>query len=217
MAAGEIKSVCFMAKTNLSWQIWKEDALGHFGGYSVGTAWDRDLKANTIKPIKETLPDLHWFLERNFNGSNIQLKYTGDEKSVIVEMEMPIDSLGKLEKAFKDNSLSTEIDKIHGFDPATHGKRDCKLSRFSVMLGPTRPQNIPTNKTIEGLEEQILKLEQLERTRSIDLKAVMEGLQSFQLEIQKRLDELDRKFFETTQKIETKCDRLEKTLARYRK
>ncbi|KAJ3093745.1 hypothetical protein HDU96_002054, partial [Phlyctochytrium bullatum] len=117
-----------------------------------------------------------------------------------------------------DLELNSKVhQKVHGFDPAMHGKRDCKLSRFSVMLGPTRPQNIPTDKTNEGLEEQSLKLEQLERTRSIDLKAVMEGLQSFQLEIQKRLDELDRKFFETTQKIEPKCDRLEKTLARYRK
>ncbi|KAJ3095007.1 hypothetical protein HDU97_007354 [Phlyctochytrium planicorne] len=184
----ESKTVSFLVRSTLTWQVWKE-----------------------------TQPDLHWFFERNFGAFTIDLLQTGEEKAYIVELEMSSDNIGKLEKAFKDGSLAVEIDKIHGMDPLTHGKKDAKLSRLSIVMGPARPQNTTSRKTIEALEEQILKLEQLERTRSIDLKGVMEGLQAFQLEVQKRMENLERKFEETTSKIDSKCDKLEKTLARYRK
>ncbi|KAJ3206318.1 hypothetical protein HDU67_008244 [Dinochytrium kinnereticum] len=150
----ESKVVSFLAKTSLSYQVWKE-----------------------------TQPDLHWFLERNFQALSVDLRQTGDDKSMVVEMEVSSDHLGKLEKAFKDGSLAVEMDKIHGIDFAIHGKKDV------------------------GVALQTLKV----------LSPVMDNLLSFQLEIQKRMDGLEKKFDETCGKVDAKCDKLEKSLARYRK
>ncbi|KAI8846978.1 hypothetical protein BC829DRAFT_444977 [Chytridium lagenaria] len=166
----ESKVVSFLSRSNFSWQVWKE-----------------------------TQPDFHWFFERNFNAMTVDMKQTGDDKAYVIEIEIPSDQIGKLEKAFKDGSLATEIDKLHGMDPL-QGKKDAKLSRFMVVMGTARPQNLTSQKTIEGLEEQILKLEQMERMRSIDLKSVMENLLSFQLEMQKRLDGLRKSLRRQQQK-----------------
>ncbi|KAJ3026351.1 UNVERIFIED_CONTAM: hypothetical protein HDU68_005796 [Siphonaria sp. JEL0065] len=138
----ELKLISFLAKTQFAWQVWKE-----------------------------TQPDLFWFFEKNFQATKLNLKLTGEEKSFIVEVECPNDSIARFEKGFKDGTIATEIDKIHGMDPAlSYGKNDAKLSRFSVTMGETRPQNA-ADKTIEALEQQIVQLELLERTRSIDLKS----------------------------------------------
>jgi hypothetical protein len=50
-------------------------------------------------------------------------------------------------------------------------QKKAKLSRLTVTMGPTRPLNATTLKTIESLEQQLLSLELLERARSIDLKS----------------------------------------------
>ncbi|KAI8840977.1 hypothetical protein BJ741DRAFT_594939 [Chytriomyces cf. hyalinus JEL632] len=184
----DLKAVSILAKTGFAWQVWKE-----------------------------TQPDLFWFFERNFTGSKLNLKLTGEEKHFIIEMEVPNDHLGKLEKSFKDGTLATEIDKIHGMDPAfSYGKKDAKLSRFCVTMAEARPINA-ADKTMESLEQQIMQLELLERTRSIDLKMVMENLQSFQLDFHKRFEYLDKKVDEMTAKVDAKCERLNATLQRYKK
>ncbi|KAI9344935.1 hypothetical protein BDR26DRAFT_856966 [Obelidium mucronatum] len=184
----DLKLVSFIAKTGFAWQVWKE-----------------------------TQPDLFWFFEKNFQASKFNLKLTGEEKCFIVEVECPNDSIGRFEKSFKDGTLATEIDKIHGMDPAfSYGKKDAKLSRFSVTMGEARPQNA-ADKTIEALEQQIVQLELLERTRSIDLKMVMEGLFSFQVEYQKKFEALDKKVEEMASRLDSKCDRLNATLQRYKK
>ncbi|KAJ3074091.1 hypothetical protein HDU98_012119 [Podochytrium sp. JEL0797] len=137
----ELKLVSFVAKSGFALQVWKE-----------------------------TQPDLLWFLEKNFQAANLHIKLTGEEKSFILEFECPEDVIPRLEKSFKDGSLTTELDKIHGMDPAfSYGKKDAKLSRFSATMGETRPQNT-ADRTIEAMEQQIVQLELLERARSIDLK-----------------------------------------------
>ncbi|KAI8612722.1 hypothetical protein BC830DRAFT_1231006 [Chytriomyces sp. MP71] len=184
----EIKQVSILAKTGFAWQVWKE-----------------------------TQPDLNWFFERNFQVSKLTLRLTGEEKHFIMELDMPNDAVGRLEKSFKDGSLAKEIDKVHGMDPAfSYGKSDAKLTRFCVTMGPARP--LPaTEMTIEALEQQILQLESLERTRSIDLKTVMENLQAFQVDFTKKMEFLDKKVDEMTAKVDVKCDRLNATLQRYKK
>lgn len=56
------------------------------------------------------------------------VKFTGEEKTYLIEMELPLIQTGKVEKAIKDGSLAVEIDKIHGLDPILHrGKHDVCL------------------------------------------------------------------------------------------
>ncbi|KAJ3411831.1 hypothetical protein HDV05_001673 [Chytridiales sp. JEL 0842] len=185
----ELQHVSFLAKSSMAFQVWKE-----------------------------TQPDLFWFFEKNFGAIFVNIKLTAEERTYIIEMEMPAGNVTKLEKAFKDGSLIVELDKIHGIDPAiSHGKRDVKVSRLTVTMGATRPQNTNTQRTIENLEEQLIKLELLERTRSIDLKAVMDSLQSFQLDFQKKFEGLEKRVDETTVKLDKKCEKLEKAMARFRK
>ncbi|KAI9366712.1 hypothetical protein DFJ73DRAFT_653859 [Zopfochytrium polystomum] len=183
----ELRLVSFLARSAMSWQVWKE-----------------------------TQPDLFWFFERNFGASAFRMRLTSEEKAYIIEFEAPNDVIGKLEKAFKDGTLATEVDKVHGTDPIL-GKKDVKLSHLSVTLGETRPQNQQTRQTIESLEEQLILLEQMERARSIDLKTVMEQLQACQLDFHKRFELLDKKVDDVAAKLDTKCERLERSMARLRK
>ncbi|KAJ3058943.1 hypothetical protein BCR33DRAFT_712754 [Rhizoclosmatium globosum] len=184
----ELRAVSFIAKTGFAWQVWKE-----------------------------TLPDLHWFLEKNFQASKVNIKLTGEEKNFVVELECPNDSVPRLEKSFKDGTLGTEIDKIHGMDPAfSCGKKDAKLSRFCTTMAEARPQNAADH-TIEALEQQIVQLELLERARSIDLKMVMENLLSFQTEFQKKFEALDKKVGEMSNRLDQKAERLSATLQRFKK
>ncbi|KAJ2997830.1 autophagy protein atg9 [Globomyces sp. JEL0801] len=101
-------------------------------------------------------------LERTFKVWKCEVKFTGDEHSYLIELEMPLDQIARIEGGIKDGSLAIEIDKIHGID--------VKLSKFQISLAPARPINIESRKTIEALEKRLVELEGSERTRSIDLK-----------------------------------------------
>ncbi|KAJ3045564.1 hypothetical protein HDV00_009221 [Rhizophlyctis rosea] len=181
------RTVFFMAKSNMSWQIWKE-----------------------------TEPELFWFFERGFRANKCSVRLTGDEKTYLVELEVPNDQVGKLEKGIKDGGLATEIDKMHGLDPSL-SRRDVKITKFSVTMAPQQPQNQEARNTIEQLEERLLDLELKERARSIDLRVVMERLQVFQVDIYKRLEGMEKKVDETLASLSVKCDKMEKLVNRYKK
>lgn len=43
----------------------------------------------------------------------------------LIELELPLDQTGRIEKGILDGSLAVELDKIHGIDPILHhGKKD---------------------------------------------------------------------------------------------
>jgi hypothetical protein len=90
--------------------------------------------------LKETLPDLNWFLEKNFHASNLHIRLTGEEKTFVCELEVPTDDISKFERSFKDGSLAIEIDKIHGLDPV--------VSRNAKDVGPLKQLQMPTHQTL---------------------------------------------------------------------
>jgi hypothetical protein len=90
-ADGSARTVQFLAATSLSWQIWKE-----------------------------TEPELFWVLERMFQAWRCVVRFTGDQKVHLLEVELPLLEAGRLEKAVKDGSFALEVDKIHGLDPILH-------------------------------------------------------------------------------------------------
>ncbi|KAI8921027.1 hypothetical protein DFJ77DRAFT_448292 [Powellomyces hirtus] len=183
------RSVHFTCKSSLSWQDWKTHE-----------------------------PALFWFFERHFKAHTCTIKLTSDEKVFLVSMDVPNDSVGKLERGIKDGVLAVEIDKIHGIDPAlSAGRRDVKISKFQVSLAPAQPQNLKVKGTIQDLEQRLLELELRERARSIDLRVIMDRLQVFQVDIYKRLETMEKKVDETLLGLATKCDRMEKVVARYKK
>ncbi|KAI8901182.1 hypothetical protein BC833DRAFT_174635 [Globomyces pollinis-pini] len=182
------RSVQFLAKTYISWQIWKE-----------------------------TEPELFWLLERTFKVWKCEVKFTGDEHSYLIELEMPLDQIARIEGGIKDGSLAIEIDKIHGIDPILHrGKKDVKLSKFQISLAPARPINIESRKTIEALEKRLVELEGSERTRSIDLKVIMRDFQGFQVMMMKKFEELDKKVDDGLVGLAYKCEKMEKLVTKYK-
>jgi hypothetical protein len=116
----------------------------------------------------------------------------------------------------KDGTLATEIDKIHGLDPAEHKKRDTRFARFEVSLAPELPKSLGAVKTVESVENRLLELEMAERARSIDMKACMTELTQFQLEYYKRLEQMEKKLDEALVGLAAKCDKLEKVVQRYK-
>ncbi|KAJ3293522.1 hypothetical protein HK104_004394 [Borealophlyctis nickersoniae] len=181
------RTIYFMAKSTIPWQVWKE-----------------------------TEPELFWFFERGFRATKCSVKLTGDEKVYLVEVEVPSDQVGKLEKAIKDGQLGLEMDKMHGLDPSL-SRRDIKITKVSVTLAPAQPQNQKARDTIEQLESRLLELELRERARSIDLRVVMDQLRGFQVDIYKRLETMEKKVDETLSTLSVKCDKMEKLVNRYRK
>ncbi|KAJ3275901.1 hypothetical protein HDV01_006767 [Terramyces sp. JEL0728] len=166
------RTVQFLAKTYISWQIWKE-----------------------------TEPELFWLFERTFK----------------IELEMPLDQIGRLDTGIKDGSLAIEIDKIHGIDPVLHrGKKDVKISKFQVSLAPAQPANIESKKSIEALEKRLLKVEINERSRSIDLSVVMRDFLGYSVMMMKKFEELDKKVDEGLVSLSAKCDKMEKTVLKYK-
>ncbi|KAH6595120.1 hypothetical protein BASA50_006106 [Batrachochytrium salamandrivorans] len=159
------RTIQFLAKTTLCWQIWKE-----------------------------TEPELFWLFERTFRAWRCIVKFTGEEHQYLVEVELPQDHAARVEKAIKDGTLAMEIDKLHGIDPILHkGKRDVKLSKVQISLAPAQPVNMESRKTIESLERRLMELELNERARSIDIRVIMRELQFFQVEIHKTFDDLEKK------------------------
>jgi hypothetical protein len=59
-------------------------------------------------------------LEVGFAYSRCVVRFTGDERTHLIELELPLNQTGKIEKAIKDGVLSLEVDKIHGLDPILH-------------------------------------------------------------------------------------------------
>ncbi len=64
-----------------------------------------------------------YIFERNFAATCCTIRMTADEKSVMVEVEMPEDHVKLLDNCVKDGKINMEIDKIHGIDPAMN-RRD---------------------------------------------------------------------------------------------
>ncbi|KAI8817168.1 uncharacterized protein EV422DRAFT_551520 [Fimicolochytrium jonesii] len=182
------RTVHFVCRSTLPWQTWKE-----------------------------TEPEFWWFFERHFKATTVSIKLTSDEKMFLASMDVPNDSVGKLERGIKDGVLAMEIDKIHGIDPALSGRRDVKISKFQVSLAPAQPQNLKVKGTIQDLEQRLLELELKERARSIDLRVIMDRLQVFQVDVYKRLEAMDKKVDETLAGLAVKCERMEKVVARYKK
>ncbi|KND01371.1 uncharacterized protein SPPG_03184 [Spizellomyces punctatus DAOM BR117] len=179
----------FLCKTSLPWQSWKE-----------------------------TEPELFWFFERHFRAWSCSIKLTADDKTFLVSLDLPNDHVGKIERAIKDGVLAMELDKMHGIDPAlSSGRRDVKISKFQVSMAPAQPQNLKTKHTMQGLEQRLLELELRERARSIDLRVIMDRLQSFQVDIYKRLEGMEKKVDDTLAGLAVKCDKMEKVVARYKK
>ena len=182
------RTVQFLASTQLQWQIWKE-----------------------------TEPELFWIFERMFDAWRCVVKFTGDERVYLIELELPLNQTGKVEKGIRDGSLAIEIDKIHGIDPILHsGKKDAKLSKYNISLAPARPQNAETRKTIESLERRLLDIELAERSRSIDLRVVMRDLQRFQVELYKKFEDLDKKMDDGLFGLGVKCEKMERAVMKYK-
>ncbi|KAJ3176318.1 hypothetical protein HDU87_005360 [Geranomyces variabilis] len=183
------RTVHFTCKSALPWQAWKE-----------------------------TEPEFWWFFERHFKAQTCSIKLTSDDKVFLVSMDVPNDSVGKLERGIKDGVLGVEIDKIHGIDPAlSAGRRDVKISKFQVSLAPAQPQNLKVKGTIQDLEQRLLELELRERARSIDLRVIMDRLQVFQVDIYKRLESMEKRVDETLVGLATKCTAMEKVVGKYKK
>ncbi|KAJ3305115.1 hypothetical protein HDV03_002042 [Kappamyces sp. JEL0829] len=181
------RSAQFLCKTFISWQIWKE-----------------------------TEPELFWLLERTFKAWKCEIKFTGDEHAYLIEIELPMDQVPRLDTGIKDGSLAAEIDKIHGLDPVLHrGAKDAKISKFQVSLAPARPANLETRKTVESLEQRLLEVERNERTRSIDLKVAMRDFQIFQISMIKKMEELDQKVDQGLIGLAVKCEKMERLVAKY--
>ncbi|RKO99946.1 hypothetical protein CXG81DRAFT_13838 [Caulochytrium protostelioides] len=178
-----------LVKTNLSWPIWKESE-----------------------------PELHWFFERTYRAWRFEMHLTSDEHLFLLTLELPSEMAAKLERAVKDGVISREIDKVHGYDPAmAMGRKDAKVTKIEISLAPARPQNRIAQETLEGFEQQLVQLEIAERGRSIDLRAIMGRLQSFQLEFFHRLELMEKKLDENLKTLEARCDKMEKTVAKLSK
>ena len=130
---------------------------------------------------------------------------------------MPQDQVARVEQGIKEGSLALELDKIHGIDPILHrGRKDAKISKFQVSLAPARPANIDARKTVEALENRLIELEIHERSRSIDLRVIMRELQSFQIDIYKRFEELEKHVDDSLVSLAIKCDKMEKVVLKYK-
>ncbi|KAJ3122230.1 hypothetical protein HK098_002998 [Nowakowskiella sp. JEL0407] len=121
----------------------------------------------------------------------------------------------KLEKTMKDGIIATEFDKIHGIDPALYSKRDTKISRYVTTTAPPQPANMQMKGNLEALENRLILLETQERARSIDIRVIMETLQQFQIDMMKKIDVLEKKVEEGVTKLDAKCDRMEKVVAKF--
>jgi hypothetical protein len=76
--------------------------------------------------------------------------------------------------------------------------------------------NSANRKTVESLEERLLRIEMQERSRSIDLRVVMMELQSFQIDILKRFEELDKRMNDGLFGLAVKCDKMERAVQRFK-
>ncbi|KAJ1538722.1 hypothetical protein HK405_013546 [Cladochytrium tenue] len=180
----ELRLVSFLARSSMAWQVWKE-----------------------------TEPELHLFLEQQFDASCFEARPTGDERVFTVEFETPAAVVGKFERAFRDGPLAVEIDKIHGVDPAV-GRKDVRLSNLTITAAAPQPRSHLTRHTLEELEAQLVRVEQLERARAVDLRYAMDRLRDCQLDFQRRFDELDRAAADMAARLDAKCDRLDRAIAR---
>ncbi|KAI9096601.1 hypothetical protein DFS34DRAFT_650694 [Phlyctochytrium arcticum] len=183
------KTVHFVCKTALPWQAWKE-----------------------------TEPELFWFFERHFRATSCELRLTADDKTFLISLTLPNDQVGKIERAIKDGILPTELDKMHGIDPALNaGRKDAKIAKFQVAIAPPQPVNLKVKHTMAELEQRLVEIELRERARSIDLRVIMDRLQGFQVDIYKRLENMEKKVDETMAGLAVKCDKMERVVARYKK
>ncbi|KAI8801194.1 hypothetical protein BJ742DRAFT_716155 [Cladochytrium replicatum] len=164
---------------------------------------------------KETEPQLRWLLERQFQASDVRIRLAGDQ--YLVEIELPEEHSKRLETSIKDGQMAIEIDKIHGLDPALYSRRDVKISKYVESLAPERPVNPKAEGTILALEERLAQLELEERARSVDLRVIMTKLQTFQVDSFKRLESLDKRVDDLILKLDARCERMEKVVARFTK
>jgi len=72
------------------------------------------------------------------------MKITADESIFAFELDVPLDSIPRFEKAFKGIQMGADIDKIHGLDPALNYKKpDVSIMMWSsVMLWRILSSNI---------------------------------------------------------------------------
>ncbi|TPX37604.1 hypothetical protein SmJEL517_g00499 [Synchytrium microbalum] len=159
---------------------------------------------------KETEPELYWYLEKHYKAYRASIKLTADEKVYVIETEMPNDQVGKFQKAFNAGLIATELDRMHGLDPTVRQK-DAKLTRLNVTAGTVLPSNLDKS-SITALEQRLLELELHERARSIDIRAIMEKMQTLQLDMFKKLEAMDKKVDQNAHELSWKCEKSEAAL-----
>ena len=83
-------------------------------------------------------------------------------------------------------------------------------------MGVPRPENKPSYTSIAELEMKLIELERNERTRSIDLKLIMQELQGFQVAMLTKLGTFEKQVEDGLKGLTTKCSKLEQVVAKYK-
>ena len=84
------------------------------------------------------------------------------------------------------------------------------------MLGVPRPENKPSFTSVAELEMKLIELERNERTRSIDLKLIMQELQGFQVSMLTKLTTFEKQVEDGLKVLTQKCTKLEQTVSKYK-
>lgn len=171
-------------------------------------------------------------MENNFQAVQMTLRNLPNDYSVMIDMDVPKDSLARVEKAHGDKTLAAEIDKIHGLEAIHRSdvlhsqsfdrvykltiKKQAKIIRMDVSLAPEPFKSQKDTRTLELLEKRLIELEMRERARSIDIKVLMEELKSFQIEYYGRLEAMEKKLDEKLEGLQSKCERLAGVVVRYK-
>lgn len=89
-----------------------------------------------IRPTMAVMRDhnkLHQYFESNFSATRCSASILAEEKSVLVELELPSSRVAALEASIKDASLQSQINKLAG------GSWGTKIARFTVLPAQAKP------------------------------------------------------------------------------
>ncbi|KAJ3305682.1 hypothetical protein HDV03_001090 [Kappamyces sp. JEL0829] len=170
----------FEIKSNLGWIAWK----------------DREAA-------------LYMLFERAFLATRCELKINDSLDALACEIEMPNDQevsvsvskqrQSKFLKEVKSKTLSREIDKLHGIEPALCSWSDCKISNITKSGGSTNVHS-PERSSVDTIRRRIENLERCSAQRTKEVSAIKDMAASIKEEMGKRFDalchQIDMKVYE---------------------
>ena len=161
---------------------------------------------------KENEVDLFYHFELTYNITRLKISPSTEDKCLLLEIEAPLDKVALIERDITSGIVSIEIDKINGI----RDRKDTKITKVINTAAPMKPENKIDGDLVEALEAQLVQLEIRDHARTMQTRAISDKLNSFQAEMLKSLEQVDKKIDDTFSHLDEKCQRLEKLLQKYK-